>query len=152
MTRKQHGASRTKCPHFWFVLWRCLVRVSAGTPTSWNILWSSQCLKRHAKTEPQITDRSRSVPSTSPPFRYCLSSSHSMLQSKLLTNTFNWQITWLRVYRVESHDRTYFPGPNTFTLSGIRDHYSFNDIFSLTLCVPCIISQCLNDQRDAQFL
>jgi hypothetical protein len=27
-----------------------------------------------------------------------------------------------------------------------------NCINNLTLCVPCIILQCVNDQRDAQFL
>jgi len=51
--------------------------------------WSSLGLKRHASTEPQIAGRSRSVPSISPAFRYLLSFSYSMLQSKLLTKTLN---------------------------------------------------------------
>lgn len=109
----------------------CTVKVpgsSLGRDTTF-LKWSFQCLKRHANTEPQITGRSRSVPSTTPPFRYWLSSSYSTLQSKLLTKTLNWLTTWL--YRVDSHDRTNFPGQNTLTLSSIRDHYSFNDIFIL---------------------
>jgi len=109
----------------------CTVKVpgsNLGRDTTF-LKWSSQCLNRRVNTEPQITGRSRLDPSTTPPFRYWLSSSYSMLQSKLLTKPLNWQTTWL--YRVDSHDRTNFPRQNTLTLSGIRDHYSFNDIFSL---------------------
>jgi hypothetical protein len=108
----------------------CTVKVpgsSLGRDTTF-LKWLSQCLKRHANAEPQIKGRSWSVPSTSPSFRYWLSSSYSTLQSKLLTKTLNWQTTWL--YRVDSNDRTNFPRQNTLTLSGMRDHYSFNDIFN----------------------
>ena len=43
-------------------------------------------------------------------------------------------------------------GTKVFTkLVGERVFLDMENI-NLTLCVPCIILQCVNDQRDAQFL
>ena len=62
---------------------------------------------------------------------------------------YNWYTSTVYQFFPSSSQVTTFISVNNFRRLHEKN-LSFT--FDLTLCVPCIILQCVNDQRDAQFL